>query len=74
MGITKHNYIGASIFESEVDGGGSDPGQGIKAICSQCGQVESARGTGERSKRCALAKLRENCPRGEKNFYVDSTL
>lgn len=44
--------------------------EGVELTCDRCGHSEESFGTGDASlMRCALL-LRENCPRGEKNFYV----
>lgn len=44
--------------------------EGVELTCDRCGHSEESFGIGEPSlMRCALL-LRENCPQGEKNFYV----
>lgn len=44
--------------------------EGIRVTCSRCGYDVESSGTGSGSfKRCA-ALLREECPRGELNFYI----
>jgi hypothetical protein len=44
--------------------------EGVEVTCDRCGHSEQSAGTHEGSvSRCAFL-LRENCPRGEKNFYV----
>lgn len=48
------------------------PVDGVEATCSQCDHCESAYGESDRSIRRALAMLRENCPRGEENYYVET--
>lgn len=58
----------ATISRIDLDG---DYGtvEGVEATCERCGHTEESFGTSEASmKRCALL-MRENCPRGEKNFY-----
>lgn len=53
--------------EVEGDYGSVD---GVEVTCSRCGHSEQSGGTHDASiSRCAIL-LRENCPRGEKNFYV----
>lgn len=43
--------------------------EGVEVTCDRCGHSEESYGTGVSSlKRCALL-LRENCPKGEINFY-----
>jgi hypothetical protein len=44
---------------------------GVRATCSKCGHSTESFGTGERSKKRCLVLLREECPEGEENFYVD---
>lgn len=44
--------------------------EGVEVTCNKCGHSEESFGTEEESlKRCAYL-LRENCPRGESNFYL----
>ena len=43
----------------------------IAATCSRCGDVTETFGTSENSILAALALLRENCSRGENNFYME---
>jgi hypothetical protein len=45
--------------------------EGVEAICSKCGHATKSYGTDEPSRRRCLALLREECPLGQKNFYVD---
>ncbi len=44
---------------------------GIVARCTKCDHVTESWGTTERSVRRCLALMREECPEGETNFYVD---
>jgi len=45
--------------------------EGVEVTCSRCGHSEQSAGTHDSSiGRCA-ALLRENCPRGEKYFYLN---
>lgn len=43
---------------------------GIEVECRRCGHVEDVYGTSEPSIKRGLVMLRENCPRGENNFYI----
>ncbi len=45
--------------------------EGVTATCSRCGHETESWGTDTPSVRRCLALLREECPRGEQNFYVD---
>lgn len=44
---------------------------GVRAECSYCDHTVESLGRGEGSKKRCLALMREECPRGEENFYVD---
>ena len=44
---------------------------GICATCSRCGYETESYGTGQNSVRRCLVLLREECPNGENNFYVE---
>ena len=44
--------------------------EGVIATCSRCEHSEESSGTSEASIRRCLVLLRENCPREERNFYV----
>jgi hypothetical protein len=45
--------------------------EGVVATCGKCGHEAESFGTSEASVRRCLALLREECPRGEGNFYFD---
>lgn len=38
--------------------------------CSRCGHEVESFGTGDASVRRSLVTLRDECPKGERNFYV----
>lgn len=42
----------------------------VRVTCSRCGHEVESYGQHERSVRRCLVLLRQQCPRGEKNFYV----
>ena len=46
---------------------------GVTATCQRCGHSTESFGTGERSVRRCLAMLRNECPNGEHNFYVEAS-
>lgn len=48
--------------------GGTTPG--VVTTCTECGHEVSSFGQQAKSVRRCLALLREECPIGEKNFYV----
>lgn len=68
----RHNRVRANVYEGLVSGDEFGDGEGVEATCLKCGHIASARGTGESSRICALAKLRDSCPLGETNYYVDA--
>lgn len=43
--------------------------EGVTAVCSRCGHTTESFGRGESSELRCAALMREECPRGEKNFY-----
>lgn len=45
---------------------------GVSVTCTDCGHEETAGGTSEASVKRCLAQMGENCPEGERNFYVDA--
>lgn len=55
--------------ELENDEGREVPG--VIAECGRCGHTVESFGTGEASRKRCLALMREQCPEGETNFYVD---
>lgn len=62
--------------ECEVTEIQKEGGHGVKqdAVCVQCGRCDfevEVFGVGDKSIKRGLATLREKCPEGEENFYVD---
>lgn len=55
-------------FEGEGDDGRDVPG--VIVTCSRCYHEAESFGASPRSVRRCLAPLREECPRGEENYYV----
>lgn len=52
----------------------NDRGQmvpGCQATCGECGHIEKSFGEGIASQKRNLALMRQNCPKGQSNFYVD---
>ncbi len=45
---------------------------GVSATCTDCGNTTESKGESDRSVRRCLALMRETCPEGEDNFYVDA--
>ena len=59
-------------FEFENKSGHLIECNGVKVTCSRCDHETEAAGTSERSIRYCFARLREECPNGEDNYYYDS--
>ena len=53
----------------ELDGD-YGPVESVQVTCGRCGYWARSHGTDKRSVRRCAAQLRENCPRGERNYYV----
>lgn len=56
------------VEETTVEGDYGDV-DGIVAICSRCRHQTESYGTSDASVRRCLVLMREECPRGERNFY-----
>ena len=59
------------IEETELDGDYSIV-EGIEARCLRCDHITESYGTDTASRKRCLAVMREECPRGESNFYVET--
>jgi hypothetical protein len=60
-----------AIEEDELENDEGRPVEGVRATCSRCGHSTESWGTGEASIRRCLVLLREECPEGQENYYVD---
>lgn len=63
--------VKCEIVETTLTGDNGRDVDGVVATCSRCEHQEESFGTGENSRKRCLVLLRENCPRDEKNFYVE---
>lgn len=63
--------VSCSLEYTDVENGRGDMVEGVCVTCSRCGHATESAGTSERSTRRCLALMREECPEGENNFYVD---
>jgi hypothetical protein len=45
--------------------------ESIRATCSKCGHIVESFGTSGRSVKRCLVLMKEECPEGEENYYVD---
>lgn len=68
---TRSRRVEAEVREVEIEEG-SRKVKGVRATCTECGICVEVFGTGENSRKRALAQLRENCGMGENNFYVEA--
>lgn len=60
--------------EIEEDTETNDDGYEVPCVvvtCSRCGHTTSSFGTGDASRKRCLVLMREECPKNERNFYVD---
>jgi hypothetical protein len=57
--------------ECEIEQITQDDQPAIQATCTQCEHSTVSFGTTERSVKRCLALMREQCPEGEENFYVE---
>lgn len=65
--------VECEIVEGDVeDEQGGPPRLGVSATCSRCEHVTQSYGVGEGSRKRCLVLMREECPEGETNFYVDT--
>lgn len=58
------------VEECNIQGRGRDT-PGLCLTCTKCEHQTEVYGTGDNSKRAGFAKLREECPEDEENFYTD---
>jgi len=63
--------VECTINETELENDSGRTVDGVIAECSRCGHCTQSFGTSEASRRRCLVLLRENCPKDEKNFYVE---
>jgi hypothetical protein len=47
-------------------------GPGVEATCTNCGHQTHSFGESDASIRRCLAQMREQCPEGQSNFYVNA--
>jgi hypothetical protein len=61
--------VNVEIEEDEFDGDHAAVA-GLRVTCLRCGREVEVFGTDEQSAKRGAVMLREECPRGERNFYV----
>jgi hypothetical protein len=59
-----------SLEEIELEGDYCDDVPGLEATCSRCGHSVTVYGRSDASERAACVLLRQECPRGEQNYYA----
>jgi hypothetical protein len=62
--------VNVSIAVTELERDDGRPIDGICATCDRCAHTTESYGTHGGSVRRCLALMREECPRGEENFYI----
>ncbi len=65
--------IRCQVDEVEMEGD-FGPVDGVVAQCTRCGHETESFGTSDASVRRCLVLMREECPRGESNFYTAGDL
>lgn len=63
--------VSCRIEEEERDNSKGRSVKGICATCTLCDHKTFSFGTGENSIKRCLATMREECPEGEKHYYID---
>lgn len=66
--------VKCEIEEVELDGESGRAIEGVSATCARCGHTTESYGTSGASVRRCLVAMREECPRGENNFYVSANM
>ena len=61
------NQVPCEINSTTIEGR-----PGVEATCTECGHTTQSFGDGEPSIKRCLALMREECPEGQSNFYVDA--
>jgi hypothetical protein len=64
--------VSFTVEEEELDGDYDNTVSGLIVTCSRCGHSVEVFGTEDASVKRGAVMLREECPRGDKNFYVET--
>jgi hypothetical protein len=62
--------VRCEVQEDELQGDHGHTVLGVRVSCGRCSHETESFGTEEVSVRRCLVLLREECPKGEHNFYV----
>jgi len=60
------------VEQTSAENGYGKETSAMSVRCSRCGHETESFGTSEGSIKRCLMLLSEECPRGEKNFYIES--
>ena len=62
--------VTCKIEETTLEGDYKDDVESVMATCTRCGHITESYGTSVASVRRCLVLMREECPKGEDNYYV----
>jgi hypothetical protein len=62
--------VEVTVEEIEIEGDYDNMIPGVSVCCGRCGHTVEVYGTSDASIKRGCVMLREECPKGEKNFYV----
>ena len=65
--------VTASIENITLEGDYANEIDSVEATCSRCGHTTQSYGQHEDSIRRCLVLLRDECPLGESNYYVEES-
>lgn len=63
--------VPCEVEETEIENENGRAQPAVRATCGDCGHCTEAFGTSDASRKRALVKLKEECPMGRSNFYMD---
>jgi hypothetical protein len=64
--------VECNVGEVELENDRGIRVKGVRVECGRCDHKTESFGTGEKSIKRCLVLLRENCPQGEENYYVEA--
>jgi hypothetical protein len=62
--------VEVEIYEDEVENDDGYFVSGLRLTCNRCGHEVTASGTSDGSARYGAVKLSQECPNGERNYYI----
>lgn len=62
--------VKVTVEEIEMEGDHDNPVDGVEVCCGRCGHTVEVFGTSDASVKRGCVMLREECPKGESNFYA----